>query len=193
MTPDDAAGGIRSPSLILTALKMAIPFHTRGVPGIPSLLQDSPPIPVSKMEAETKPQTVERVESISEEAESLPTFLAYANPAGGYDRLGQLMGELPETTAFRRFGALSAEDLLYRQAELVELERSLREYQQEDKESGHEDRERYAFNWEKLRRGGDDDAPDGNDGIQWETILEIREKLKDYRTPLLFLVSPDLC
>lgn len=95
------------------------------------------------------------------------------------------MGELPETTAFRRFGALSAEDLLYRQAELVELERSLREYQQEDKESGHKDRERYSFNWEKLRRGGNDDAADGSDGVQWETILKIREKLRlSYATAL---------
>lgn len=141
------------------------------------------------METETKPQTTGQVESNSGDVESLPTFAGHANRAEGYDRLGQLMGELPETTAFRRFGALSAEDLLYRQAELVELERSLREYQQEDKESGHEDRERYAFNWEKLRRGRDDDAADGNDGVQWETILEIREKLKDYRTPLLFLLA----
>ncbi|KAG7293531.1 hypothetical protein NEMBOFW57_003583 [Staphylotrichum longicolle] len=83
-------------------------------------------------------------------------------------------------TAFRRFGALAAEDLLYRQAELVELERSLREYQQEDKESGHRDRERYAFNWDKLQRSGHNDAAEGNDDIQWQTILEIREKLKSY-------------
>lgn len=106
---------------------------------------------------------------------------AHLPRAEGYDRLGQLMGELPETTAFRRFGALSAEDLLYRQAELVELERSLRECQKEDKESGHEDRERYAFNWDKLQRSGDDDAREGNDNIQWDTILEIRQKLKEYR------------
>ena len=35
-------------------------------------------------------------------------------PVEGYDRLGQLISELPETAVFRRFGALSAEDLLYR-------------------------------------------------------------------------------
>ncbi|KAK4040930.1 hypothetical protein C8A01DRAFT_15236 [Parachaetomium inaequale] len=87
--------------------------------------------------------------------------------------------------AFRRFGALSAEDLLYRQAELVELERNLREYQEEDKKSGHEDRERYGFNWDTLRRSADDDAADGNDGSQWETVLEIREKLKEYHEAVL--------
>lgn len=102
------------------------------------------------------------------------------NPAEGYDRLSRLMGNLPEFTAFRRFGASGAEDLLYRQAELVELVNSLRQYQKEDKESGHEDRERYAYNWDKLQFSGHDDAPEGNDGAQLETILEIREKLKEY-------------
>lgn len=101
--------------------------------------------------------------------------------AEGYDRLGLIMGMVPEMTILRRFGALSAEDLLYRQAELVELERSLREYQKEDKESDNDDRQRYALNWDTLRRSADDDAAEGNDGNQWETILEIREKLKDYR------------
>ncbi|AEO69895.1 uncharacterized protein THITE_2056878 [Thermothielavioides terrestris NRRL 8126] len=105
--------------------------------------------------------------------------------AEGYDRLGRMMGMLPEMTAFRRFGALSAEDLLYRQAELVELERSLREYQQDDKGSGHPDREHYARNWDKLQRSGDSDVDEGNDGLQWETILEIRQKLKEYQEALI--------
>lgn len=109
------------------------------------------------------------------------SFAGFPNRAEGYDRLGLLMGMIPQMAAFRRFGALSAEDLLYRQAELVELERSLREYQKEDRLSGQEDRERYAFNWDTLRRSADDDAAVGNDGSQWETILEIREKLKEYR------------
>ncbi|KAK1763653.1 hypothetical protein QBC33DRAFT_548884 [Phialemonium atrogriseum] len=107
------------------------------------------------------------------------------NPAEGYDRLGQFMGNLPEFTAFRRFGALGAEDLLYRQAELVELERSLRKYQKKDKESAHEDRERYAYDWDTLQLSGSDNAPEGNDGAQLETILEIREKLKEYYDALL--------
>ena len=102
-------------------------------------------------------------------------------PAEGYDRLGRLMGELPETAIFRRFGALSAEDLLYRQAELVELENSLREYQKEDKESGHEDRQHYGFNWDLLQYSANPNADEGNCSKQWETILKIREKLESYR------------
>ncbi|KAK1761149.1 hypothetical protein QBC47DRAFT_397123 [Echria macrotheca] len=103
----------------------------------------------------------------------------------GYDRLGRLMGELPEMAIFRRFGALSAEDILYRQAELVLLEETLRKQQRNDKESQHPDRERYARDWFTLQCSGDEDAPEGNDGSQLETILEIRGKLKDYHEALL--------
>ncbi|KAK0627629.1 hypothetical protein B0T14DRAFT_563413 [Immersiella caudata] len=103
----------------------------------------------------------------------------------GYDGLGQLMGEIPETAIFRRFGALSAEDLLYQQAELVELEEALREYQGEDKSSSHRDRQRYRLNWEKLKASGDCGVLEGNDSSQLRTVLEIREKLKNYHEALL--------
>ncbi|KAK0737376.1 hypothetical protein B0T21DRAFT_410829 [Apiosordaria backusii] len=103
----------------------------------------------------------------------------------GYDRLARMMGSLPEMAMFRRFGVLSAEDLLYRQAELQELEAALRRFQKEDKQSGHQDREDYALDWDALQRSGADDAAEGNDSAQWDTILEIREKLKDYQEALL--------
>ena len=106
-------------------------------------------------------------------------------PAEGYDRLGRLMGELPETAIFRRFGGLAAEDLLYRQAELIELENTLREQQKRDKESNHEDRQHYGFNWDLLQYSTNPDAEDGNDPRQWETILAIREKLESYRKRIL--------
>ncbi|KAK4442964.1 hypothetical protein QBC34DRAFT_311939 [Podospora aff. communis PSN243] len=95
------------------------------------------------------------------------------------------MGDIPETAIFRRFGALSAEDLLYRQAELAELEEALREYQDEDKVSNHQDHQRYRLNWEKLKLSGDRDVTEGNDGSQLRTVLEIREKLRDYHEALL--------
>lgn len=102
-------------------------------------------------------------------------------PAEGYDRLGRLMGRHPETTAFRRFGELAAEDLLYRQAELVELERSLREYQKADKESGNKTRQGYALSWNRIQASSEEDAQSGHNSSQLETILEIREKLERYR------------
>lgn len=102
-------------------------------------------------------------------------------PTGGYDTLGKLMGKIPEATAFLRFGALSAEDLLYMQAEIVELERRLRDYQRDDKQSTNKDRQQYSVNWARLRDSCEDDAASGNDSLQIETILELRGKLKEYR------------
>ncbi len=99
--------------------------------------------------------------------------------AEGYDRLGRFMGEQPENAIFRRFGALAAEDLLYRQAELAELENDLRSYQEADKRSGERDRQHYAVAWKLLRDSAN--GKDGNDPRQWTTMLEIRAKLHDYR------------
>jgi hypothetical protein len=50
----------------------------------------------------------------------------------GYAKLGLLMGEFPEVAILRRFSALSAQNLLYLQAELRQLEVDLRKYAQED-------------------------------------------------------------
>ena len=96
--------------------------------------------------------------------------------AQGYDALGTLMGACPETAIFRQFAALSAQDLLHRQAELAELQEALAFYQREDMESGHEDREAYSLSWHKLKRSGDDDAPEGNDSAQLEKLLMVMER-----------------
>jgi hypothetical protein len=98
----------------------------------------------------------------------------------GYDRLGQMMGDHSELAIFRRFAAISAEDLLYRQAELLRPERRLRKYQKEDKASGHPDRQRYSLTWDILEHSVDDDAGDGDNPQQWETVLEIRGKMQEY-------------
>ena len=45
----------------------------------------------------------------------------------GYSKLASLMGTYSDTLIFRHFGALSAQNLLYLQAELVHLEHELRE------------------------------------------------------------------
>ncbi|KAK0654787.1 hypothetical protein B0T16DRAFT_319657 [Cercophora newfieldiana] len=108
----------------------------------------------------------------------------YAKPRG-YDTLGSFMSSFPETAIFRRFGALSAQDLLLRQAELADLEEELRFYQQEDRDSRHVDRERYAVSWDTLKQSVDEDAKDGNDSSQLKTLLIIREKLKDYQDALI--------
>ncbi|KAK5662349.1 hypothetical protein OQA88_8259 [Cercophora sp. LCS_1] len=108
------------------------------------------------------------------------------NAPGGHARLGQLMGRYPETAIVRRFLALSAQDILHRQAELAELEAALKEYQQKDDDVPETSpRKRYAVNWGRLQESGYDDAPEGSDSAQLETMMEIRDKIKDYHEALL--------
>jgi hypothetical protein len=102
-------------------------------------------------------------------------------PASGYDRLGKFMGELPDSEGaiFRRFGALAAEDLLYRQAELVEIEMKLRAAQEADRDSGHEYRKHYSQAWRFLEDSVS--GHNGHDPTQMRTILDLRLKLESYR------------
>lgn len=122
---------------------------------------------------------------MSQETEDIESKPHVPGRPDGYGRLAGLMGIAPEMAIVRRFGDLSMLDILHRQAELHELAITFRSYQKEDKESGHPDRQRYDLDWDALQRSVDDAAPDGNDGAQWETALELRQKLKEYQEALL--------
>lgn len=76
---------------------------------------------------------------------------------------------------FRRFGAISALDLLYRQAEIVRMETRLHELQAMDAKTS-ETTERYARNWHFLSERDSDNG----DSEQWELFQELRIKLKEY-------------
>jgi hypothetical protein len=124
----------------------------------------------------------------------------------GYAKIATLMGAYPEVGIVRRFAALNAQNILYMQAELINLESRLRRYEKEDRESGDQARRDYAVNWFKLRYAADppgcsdalsestgksiqekDEKDDKGDveiyrARRWETMLEIREKLYSYST-----------
>ena len=96
----------------------------------------------------------------------------------GYAKIASIMGSHPEVAILRRFGALNAQNLLYLQAELVALEQDLRAISAKDSTSNEQNRAKYSRDWYTLSRSqttGGDDA-----GKQWQTILLIREKLKEY-------------
>lgn len=99
----------------------------------------------------------------------------------GYAKLGFLMGNFPEVAIYRRFSELSARNLLYMQAELRCLEVNLHKLAEEDDNSLHEDRKVYSLDWFALKDSIEDSSEEGNDGRQWQTMLEIREKLEIYR------------
>ncbi len=93
----------------------------------------------------------------------------------GYPRLAGRMGLIPETAIFRRFSALNIRNLLYLQAELMNLEMELQKQELEDKASGHEFKQNFSRDWYKVT------SPDpASEHYQWSLILNIREKLKQY-------------
>lgn len=96
----------------------------------------------------------------------------------GYPTLAEHMGHMPQLGIFRRFGALNARNLLYLQAELTFLEEML--ILAEKRDNDHSDiREDFGGNWYDLSNSGA-----GNEEMrrQWELVLRIREKLKEYST-----------
>jgi hypothetical protein len=65
----------------------------------------------------------------------------------GYPRLADEIGRQPELGIYRKFPALNAQDLLYMQAEIIELEWQLRHTEKEDSECNDEWRPRYSEDW----------------------------------------------
>ena len=95
----------------------------------------------------------------------------------GYSRLASLMGTHKGTAVFRRFGTLNALNLLYLQAELTNLENTLRQQAKADAESGHFERSIYARDWETLSESM---AAENQHCPQWNTFLQVRKKLDTY-------------
>lgn len=96
---------------------------------------------------------------------------------GGYPHLARKIGAQPEYSIYRRFGALHAENILYLQAELADLEKRLQEQQQLDSASTQGRKSKYSLNWYWLRESNS--AQDG-DTKQIDLILQIRQTLNEY-------------
>lgn len=98
----------------------------------------------------------------------------------GYSKLASLMGAYPETLIFRRFGAISAQNLLYLQAELVHLEQRLHECAVANERSGdRSETNLLSKDWFTLAH-----SSEGSE--QWYLVLQIRAKLKEYGHPQVF-------
>lgn len=125
----------------------------------------------------------------------------------GYNKLAALMGAYPEVAIFRRFAALNAQNILHFQAEIVDLEITLREYESADDNSDDPARSRLGRNWYALSRSVRAISPKTSEGDppivptasgvpeirdpggqlpchsasrQYSIILELRSRLKDY-------------
>ena|SRR5437763_12725876 len=95
----------------------------------------------------------------------------------GYAKVARLMMHHTEKSCVRGFKALSLQNLLYLQAELVQLEAEYRKLAIADRKSGHPCRELYEKSYRLLSQS----QLDGNDD-QFQKFLQIRAKLKEYCT-----------
>jgi len=99
------------------------------------------------------------------------------NPKRGFHKLASMMGAHPEYAVFRRFGALNAQNILFYQAELADLEIKLKNAVEADYASGDPDRVLYDRFGKALMAS----AHDGNGNPeQLNTIRAIRRTLQEY-------------
>ena len=96
----------------------------------------------------------------------------------GYAKLSERIAFHGELGIFRRFAAINAQNLLYLQAEIHELEADLRQYAKEDADAKCSTRNQYSRNWRKLAQSPEDQK-------QWNTMCALREKLKEYNDNLV--------
>lgn len=113
---------------------------------------------------------------------AMTPHISLRNKVTGYPKLAAQIGLRPELAMFRRFGALNAENLLYYQAELVDLEKSLQKCQEADRASGVGRKPSYSVNWYWLRES---EAGLDGDTKQLNLVLRIRETLRLYSKILL--------
>lgn len=96
----------------------------------------------------------------------------------GYDRIALLFASDPSIAIFRRFDRLNAENLLYYQAELAQIEHDLEYIIADDKSCSDEERHRYCFSVEDVKRSSGSTNPEQKS--QWLKFLEARELLEKY-------------
>jgi hypothetical protein len=95
-----------------------------------------------------------------------------------YHRLASAMGLYPDLAIFKRFSTLSVLNILYLQAELVDIQKQLGEAAEADATSSDPLRREYHRAWLNLSHG--ESMPNGN-GRQQKIFLRIREVLQQYR------------
>ncbi|KAE9365191.1 hypothetical protein N431DRAFT_496331 [Stipitochalara longipes BDJ] len=111
---------------------------------------------------------------------SIPLIDLSLPPIEGYPKLACHMGKYPENAIYRRFGSLNSRNLLYFQAELTHLERKLHRLEAADLASTEGNRSKYSKDWYWLNNSVFDETSE-----QIETVLAIRDKLKDYNDAVI--------
>lgn len=99
----------------------------------------------------------------------------------GYPAVAEVMSTNDGLDIFRRFSALNVLNLLYMQAEILDLELELEDTAAEDRNAepstkSNKERRKYHLSAKALR----DSVRGDGDQLQWKKMLEIRKLLKKY-------------
>lgn len=98
-----------------------------------------------------------------------------ANITTGYPKLAARIEIQPQLSIYRRFGALNAQNILYLQAQLIDLETKLRTQQSRDDTNPQGKKALYAKTWYRLENS----ASDG-DTKQLDLVLKTRQVLSEF-------------
>lgn len=104
-------------------------------------------------------------------------------PLHGYPRLANLVGQYPAMAIFRRFSRLNAQNLLYMQAELAQMEYEMNMVALQDSHSANPDLHSFQTYVHSMKKA------QGADGLQWQLVLHMRQRLKEYSTLLTIIES----
>lgn len=108
--------------------------------------------------------------------EKVSSYRDTAWPPRSYSSMAEILGNQAGLAIYRRFATLNAQNLLYLQSELINLEAELKKLVLDDSNSDDEQRRVFQSDIGALKS-----APgDATAGKQWKKILEIRAKLKEY-------------
>lgn len=103
----------------------------------------------------------------------------------GYTKVARFIAHHSEMGILRRFKDLNFKNLLYLQAELVELEKELEHLSLADSAAIGSPRTSYEKHWPLLKESEGDGS-----GDQWAKFLQVRNTLDQYSASPLELNSP---
>ena len=102
----------------------------------------------------------------------------------GYPTIAEHMSKSPENTILRRFAALNTQTLLYYQAELILLEKQLRQHEGTAAEAPSCDpQSRYARDWDWFRIIGSDGCMTPQMALTMRVRVVLREYSESPTTP----------
>ncbi|KAI1214349.1 uncharacterized protein F4807DRAFT_455989 [Annulohypoxylon truncatum] len=99
----------------------------------------------------------------------------------GYSKIALFMQDHPEDAMVRRFAALNLQNILYLQAEVINLQRDLDKLETDNDSSVEEDRRNFALDWYTLAHVHDTPGSDK----QWKKWLQLRKALEEYNTAIM--------